>query len=216
MLVAPLIGLSRHRIGVDGKGVTTLVAFHGCPLSCAYCLNRQCLRPDGMWREVTTQELLEEVAIDNLYFQATGGGICFGGGEPCLRSAFIAEFAEKMPPQWTLTLETSLHVNRQHVERLLPLVGQWIVDIKDMNPTIYERYTGQSGQQAYDNLQWLLQQDGMKERVMVRLPLIPEYNNEEDIARSKATLEEMGASLFDEFQYIIKQKKVDADRLSDG
>ena len=85
-----------------------------------------------------------------------------------------------------------------------------------MNPTIYERYTGQSGQQAYDNLQWLLQQDGMKERVMVRLPLIPEYNNEEDIARSKATLEEMGASLFDEFQYIIKQKKVDADRLSDG
>jgi len=32
-----LIGLSRHRIGVDGTGVTTLVAFHGCPLNCRYC-----------------------------------------------------------------------------------------------------------------------------------------------------------------------------------
>ena len=33
MKTAVLIGLSRHRIGVDGAGVTTLVAFHGCPLN---------------------------------------------------------------------------------------------------------------------------------------------------------------------------------------
>ena len=33
MKTAVLIGLSRHRIGVDGSGVTTLVAFHGCPLN---------------------------------------------------------------------------------------------------------------------------------------------------------------------------------------
>lgn len=28
----PVIGISRHRIGIDGSGVTTLVAFHGCEL----------------------------------------------------------------------------------------------------------------------------------------------------------------------------------------
>ena len=33
-----VIGISRHRLGTDGRGITTLVAFHGCPLRCKYCL----------------------------------------------------------------------------------------------------------------------------------------------------------------------------------
>ena len=36
------IGISRHRIGRDGVGVTTLVGGHGCPLDCEYCLNPTC------------------------------------------------------------------------------------------------------------------------------------------------------------------------------
>ncbi|MBO4381812.1 MAG: 4Fe-4S cluster-binding domain-containing protein, partial [Bacteroidales bacterium] len=42
-LEAPFIGINRHRIEVDGEGVTTLAAFHGCPLHCRYCLNPRCL-----------------------------------------------------------------------------------------------------------------------------------------------------------------------------
>ena len=45
---APLIAIARHRLTVDGEGVTTLVAFHGCPLRCRYCLNRQCWEPEGI------------------------------------------------------------------------------------------------------------------------------------------------------------------------
>ena len=78
--IAPLIAVARHRLAVDGQGVTTLVAFHGCTLRCRYCLNAQCLHPDGLSRTVTPAELLDEVMIDNLYFLATGGGITFGGG----------------------------------------------------------------------------------------------------------------------------------------
>ena len=44
---APLIGISRLRIRTDGHGVTTLVAFHGCPLRCKYCLNPQGLSDDA-------------------------------------------------------------------------------------------------------------------------------------------------------------------------
>ncbi len=56
-----MIGICRHRIATDGQGVTTLVAFHGCPLRCKYCLNAQCLRADGIWRQMTVQEILDEV-----------------------------------------------------------------------------------------------------------------------------------------------------------
>lgn len=204
MQSAPIIGLGRHRLSVDGKGVTTLVAFHGCTLHCHYCLNSSCLMPGGVWREVTTEELLEEVRIDNLYFVATGGGITFGGGEPCLRSLFIEEFAGMMPQEWNITIETCLNVERQHVERLLPIVSQWIIDVKDMNREIYKAYTGKSNKRTIDNLRWMLRHEGMAERIILRLPHIPEYNTDEDVKQSRQLLKNMGIKTFDEFNYIVK------------
>jgi pyruvate formate lyase activating enzyme len=206
MQKAPLIGICRHRLSVDGKGVTTLVAFHGCTLHCRYCLNARCLRPDGVLREVTTGELLDEVSIDNLYFVATNGGVTFGGGEPCLRSLFIKEFAEMMPGEWNIAIETSLNVERHHVERLAEIANQWIVDIKDTNAETYRAYTGRDNRRALDNLKWLLEKPGMAEKITVRLPLIPEYNNADDVKTSRRQLEAIGVTLFDEFQYVIREE----------
>lgn len=202
--VAPIIGLNRHRLAVDGKGVTTLVAFHGCPLRCAYCLNRSCLEPDGAMRTMTTDELLREVMTDDLYFQATGGGICFGGGEPCLRSDFICEFADRMPPTWKITIETSLNVDKKLVEQLFPKVNQWIVDVKDMNPYIYNRYTGSDNHRVLKNLEWLSRQQTEDGAILLRLPLIAGYNTTEDIEKSRRSLQQMGFSAFDVFQYIVR------------
>lgn len=102
MNTAPLICIDRHRLTIDGEGVTTLVAFHGCPLRCKYCLNPQCLDADGVWQEVDTELLMANVEMDNLYFLAIGGGICFGGGEPLLWSSFIKEFCELCQRDGTL------------------------------------------------------------------------------------------------------------------
>ena len=46
MISAKIIGVSRHRLTTDGEGVTTLVAFNGCPLRCKYCLNKHCWDPE--------------------------------------------------------------------------------------------------------------------------------------------------------------------------
>lgn len=197
----PIIGVARHRLAVDGRGVTTLVAFHGCTLRCRYCLNAQCLRPDGFTRTVTPAELLDEVMIDNLYFQATGGGITFGGGEPAIRSEFIEAFCRLAPPEWHITMETALNVDRHHLERLLPHVHQYIIDIKDVNPDIYRRYTDCDNQRVINNLQWLLSHNGMAERIVVRVPHIPDYNTDEDVCRSRDRLFSMGITHLDEFTY---------------
>ena len=119
-LSAPFIGIVRHRLATDGKGVTTLAAFHGCPLRCKYCLNPQCLDPKMVWRNITTSQLLDELLLDNM--------------------------------------------------------------------------------------RWLLEHDGMRERVIVRLPHIPGHNTQDDINHSRALLEQMGVTRFDEFDYIVKQK----------
>lgn len=202
-ITAPFIAINRHRLTTDGEGVTTLVGFHGCPLHCEYCLNAQCLQADGVWCRLTPGELYSEVEIDDLYFVATGGGICFGGGEPLLRSDFIKAFAEIMNPEWKLTIETSLNVPLENVKAIASLVQMWYVDIKDMNPDVYKAYGCKENKQVVSNLQWLAT-NGYADKVIIRLPLIPEYNTDEDRQRSQQQLEEMGFTNFDKFNYIVR------------
>lgn len=202
-ITAPFIAINRHRLTTDGEGVTTLVGFHGCPLHCEYCLNAQCLQADGVWCRLTPGELYSEVEIDDLYFVATGGGICFGGGEPLLRSDFIKAFAEIMNPEWKLTIETSLNVLLENVKAIASLVQMWYVDIKDMNPDIYKAYGCKENKQVVGNLQWLAA-NGYADKVIIRLPLIPEYNTDEDRQQSQQQLEKMGFRNFDKFNYIVR------------
>ena len=202
-ITAPFIAINRHRLTTDGEGVTTLVGFHGCPLHCEYCLNAQCLQADGVWCRLTPGELYSEVEIDDLYFVATGGGICFGGGEPLLRSDFIKAFAEIMNPEWKLTIETSLNGPLENVKAIASLVQMWYVDIKDMNPDIYKAYGCKENKQVVSNLQWLAA-NGYADKVIIRLPLIPEYNTDEDRQRSQQQLEKMGFTNFDKFNYIVR------------
>lgn len=200
-MTAPLLAISRHRLAVDGNGVTTLVCFHGCPLRCHYCLNSECWDPSRVWRVVSPEELLSLTVIDDLYFQATGGGICFGGGEPLLRSAFIRDFCLQCPPEWTIYLESSLHVENHHLQAVVPFITHYYIDVKDMNPDIYRRYTGQSPEFLLTNLQWLADQK-MQPKVTIRLPLIRDYNTEADRERSRLQLESLGFTDFDLFEYV--------------
>jgi len=200
---APLIAIARHRLSIDGQGVTTLVAFHGCRLDCKYCLNRQCLEVDGVWRTISETELLEATRADDLYFKATGGGICFGGGEPLLRSDFIAAFCKICPKEWNIYIETSLNAERQQIETVMPFVSHFFVDIKDMNPTIYKAYTGRSNRLVTEHLRWLCEQQ-LQDRVTIRLPLIAHYNTEADRALSRQQLEALGFKDFDLFDYVVR------------
>ena len=198
----PLIGICRHRLVTDGQGVTTLVAFHGCPLNCKYCLNARCLRSDGVWRQMTVQEILNEAMVDDLYFQATNGGITFGGGEPLLRFDEIVDFCKYCPMEWRIYVETSLNVERQAVEAIAPFIDHYFIDVKDMNPDIYRRYTSLDNRRVLENLQWLADHEDLQ-KVTIRLPLILGYNKQDDRDRSRQQLEAMGFRDFDCFDYLI-------------
>ena len=199
---AKIFGISRHRLTTDGEGVTTLVAFSGCPLRCKYCLNKASWEPDK-GRLYTPETLFEEVKIDQLYFLATKGGITFGGGEPLLQVEFIKEFRELCGNQWQIVAETCLNVPSKNIQALDPILDGYIIDIKDMNPDIYKAYTGKDNVLVLSNLQWLLQH-GDPNRIIVRVPHIPDFNTDEDVLQSMEQLKKMGVKHFDEFQYIIR------------
>ena len=200
MKTAPLIGISRHRLTTDGEGVTTLVAFHGCPLRCKYCLNPQSLHSEGIWKHYDCMQLYEEVRLDELYFLATHGGITFGGGEPCLQSDFIYEFRQLCGQEWQLSVESSLNVPQENIEKLLPVIDYYIIDIKDINNDIYQQYTGKENEKVLKNLHYLIEH-GKNEQIIVRTPIIPVYNSESDVDNSIRLLKEMGITQFDRFTY---------------
>lgn len=203
--IAPIIGIVRQSINVDGNGVCTLVAFHTCTLACKYCLNPQSLAHPEKCEQITPHQLYEKVKIDDLYFQATGGGITFGGGEPLLRAEFIAEFWQICPSSWHLCVETALNVDSRFLQRLLPFVHHYYIDIKDINPAIYQRYTGHSNERVLQNLS-LLAERRLADRVTIRVPLIPGYNTAADQENSIAKLKEMGFSHFHKFTYITPER----------
>ena len=198
----PLLALSRLRMGTDGKGVTTLAAGAGCPLSCRYCINRRLLK-EAPQECVTAEELLERVRIDDLYFRATGGGVTFGGGESLLHAEFICRFRDLCPPEWRIAAETSLAVPREHLLAAMSAVDEFIVDCKDMDPDIYRRYTGGDVRLMKENLEVLLASCGA-ERLLVRVPHIPGFNTAEDQARSAEALREMGTVRLDLFEYVVR------------
>lgn len=200
----PIIGISRHRIGVDGQGVTTLVAFHGCPLSCQYCLNPSCSGPTDGLMHLSPKELYLRVGIDNLYFLATQGGICFGGGEPLMRMDFIHQFRLLCGHGWMLTAETSLHVPSHIIDSAASVIDHFIVDIKDTNPSIYRNYTHKDNTLTINNLRHLLKLVG-PDRIIVRVPSIPNYNTPQDIDRSIDLLHHMGITQIDQFEYIVRK-----------
>lgn len=202
---APFIAVSRHRIQTDGEGVTTLCGFYGCPLRCKYCINPQSFREDAKRIFHTPESLYNAVKLDDIYFLATNGGVTFGGGEPLLYVGFIKEFRALCGDKWHLCAETSLNVSSDAVRLASSVIDHFYVDIKDMNPEIYQSYTGKSNDTVIENLKLLLSLTS-KDRITLRIPLIKDFNTESDREKSVSQLKEMGFTDFDLFNYIIKRK----------
>ena len=213
-----IFGISRLRMGTDGKGITTLVAMMGCPLKCRYCLNDRChydvggngdgsdghtLTPGIHW--ITPLELYEMVKMDNIYFQTTGGGICFGGGEPTTQHAFITAFIPLCPSHWRFTIESSLCCTTDAIEALAPHIDEWIVDVKDMNSYIYREYT--SAEPVVKERLAELMKLVPEEKIRVKVPLIPDFNTDTDVERSVDELRAMGLTHIERTEYIVKPSK---------
>lgn len=198
----PVIGIERHRLTTDGIGVTTLVGAYGCPLACKYCINAFVWNPETQKNVIamTPRELYEKLKIDDLYFLATGGGVTFGGGESLLHADFIAAFREVCTDSWQLSVETSLNVPSKQLDKVIHVVNDFIVDIKDMNPEIYKAYTGKMNDQVLQNLKYL-SENVAPEHVKIRIPSIPQFNTREDMEQSVKLVQKMGFTQLDIFTY---------------
>lgn len=193
-------GIARRRLGTDGHGVTDLVAMAGCPLSCKYCLNGPLLA-NGNTKDITADALLASVMQEACYFVGTGGGVTFGGGEPLLQWEGVQEFAALRPDWMSLSIETSLQAPQHVIAALIPAVDLWIVDIKSLDPDTYHSYTGGDLSVALRNLKALV---NVQDKVLVRVPIIPDYKDEATAQLEAQELKKMGFGRIEVFNYVVR------------
>jgi len=101
---------------LDGPGIRTVVFMQGCMLRCKYCHN-----PDT-WslhsetsREYTPEQLMKRILRGKPYFEATGGGVTFSGGEPLLQHEFLLDVFMRCRREGISTaFDSSLYVSARY------------------------------------------------------------------------------------------------------
>ncbi len=162
----------------DGHGIRTTVFLQGCPLHCPWCHN-----PEGMAlagcqsTELSARDLCQTLLQDKRYFDFSGGGVTFSGGEPLLQSDFVAECASLLKQNGIhIAVETCGNVPPSAVLPLLGRVDQVLFDIKHLDGPLLERVTGAKLSLVLSNLRLF---DGADVPIILRVPLIDTFNLDE-------------------------------------
>jgi len=127
-------------------------------------------------RKLTAIELFREIQKDTPFYDTSGGGVTFSGGEPLMQVEFLIEL---------LKLCGNAHIHRAvdttgyaSFETLISVAKQtdlFLFDLKMMDSDKHEKYTGVSNHLILDNLKHLAQKEI---DLIIRIPLIPGVNDD--------------------------------------
>jgi pyruvate formate lyase activating enzyme len=120
------------------------------------------------------EEAIEQLSADRIFFERSGGGVTFSGGDPLLQADFVRAVALGLKARGIRTaIETSLFAPFESVLSLLPVIDLFIVDVKVADPARHLALTGQPSAPILENLRRLLAALGDPKRLLLRVPLIP-------------------------------------------
>lgn len=126
-------------------------------------------------REYSVDAVLQEILKDKLFYEASGGGVTFSGGECMLQIDFLEEILKACKRHGLHTaVDTAGHVPYDHFERIVPYTDLFLYDIKCLDPQLHRQYTGVGNERILRNLRKLL--DAGK-NLWVRIPIIPTVND---------------------------------------
>ena len=126
--------------------------------------------------KVETEEIIREIKKDLIFYQESGGGVTFSGGEPLEQIDFLAELLFLCQQEGIhRVVDTCGYAPWSHFERILSLVDYWLYDLKVLDEQKHLEYTGISNQLILDNLKRLSRQN---KNIEIRIPLIPGVNDD--------------------------------------
>jgi pyruvate formate lyase activating enzyme len=176
----------------DGPGIRTTLFLKGCPLDCWWCHNPEgrlskpekiCVRTrrngSGEWinqerrfgREImTVDEIMPELEKDTVFYDQSGGGVTFSGGEPLMQPEFLLEILKACRRRQIHTaVDTSGYAPSDLFHSIYDLIDLFLFDLKLMDDEQHKKYTGVSNELILDNLIGL---SSRGDKIALRLPMI--------------------------------------------
>jgi len=129
-------------------------------------------------REISVNQLMNEIQRDLPFYEQSGGGVTFTGGEPLLQREFLMACLQACKLEGLHTaVDTSGYASWEGLTAIFPMVDLFLYDLKLMNDSKHQEYTSVSNALILSNLKKLTQ---AKARIIVRIPLIPGMNDDEE------------------------------------
>ena len=129
-------------------------------------------------KEYTAEELLKVILKDKAFYDASGGGVTFSGGECMLRIDFLAEILRLCKENGIHTaVDTAGHVPFESFARILPHTDLFLYDVKCLDRETHKKFVGVSNDRILENLTKLFSAGA---HVLIRIPVIPSVNDSEE------------------------------------
>lgn len=133
-------------------------------------------------KDISVDALLKQILKDQVFYDNSNGGVTFSGGECMLQIEYLAKILSECKNRGIHTaVDTAGNIPWSYFEKVIPLTDMFLYDIKSMNNQIHKKYTGVENILILDNLAKLLK---MKQRIWVRVPIIPDVNDTEEEMKS--------------------------------
>ena len=180
----------------DGPGIRTTVFFKGCPLDCWWCHNPEGIRmapetcqpaagsqckPETLGTRMTVAEVLATVEKDVIFYDESGGGVTFSGGEPLSQAEFLFALLDASRQRDIhTTVDTSGYAPPDLFKKVLVKADRVLFDLKLVDDAAHKKFTGVSNNLILSNFRAAQASD----KVQVRSPVIPGItDNPENIDR---------------------------------
>jgi pyruvate formate lyase activating enzyme len=129
-------------------------------------------------REMSMDEVVEEIKKDILFYDQSGGGVTFSGGEPLMQPAFLLGLLDACGElDIHRTVDTAGYADADLILKVADRTDLFLYDLKHMDSETHRRYTGVPNEQILSNLK-LLATHGAK--IHIRIPIIPGINSDDE------------------------------------
>jgi pyruvate formate lyase activating enzyme len=166
----------------DGPGIRTTVFLKGCPLRCAWCHNPESqgfgvetfegrVGTLHVGRRVTVDEMAAEIERDVVFFDESGGGVTFSGGEPLAQPEFLMALLDRCGELAVhRAVDTSGYAPREALLAVAERTDLFLYDLKPVDAASHLAHTGVGVELIHENLRALCETGAA---IQLRVPVIP-------------------------------------------
>lgn len=128
-------------------------------------------------KEMTVEEVYNEIIKDKIFYDASGGGVTLSGGECLLQWKFCLQLLKKLKNNNINTaVDTCGFTTKEVLDKVMPYTDTFLYDIKTFDEDVHKKCTGVSNKIILENLSYL---DKVGKRIEIRIPYVPKYNSNE-------------------------------------